>query len=154
VLHFDSIHFPTTDVVAERSILPFADECFAAFFSFSVLERLKDPMNIVAEMKRVLKEGGEIQVSAPHLIQYHGHPDHYFKLTFRGLQHLLGDDVEVELDETPQWDIRFGDSSRSCVNGQLPYRPRRPGSLPRRPFPNYLNFRCNSSIEVSFAIWI
>lgn len=103
VVHFDSIHFPTTDVVAEGSVLPFADECFDAVFSFSVLEHVKDPMSTVAEMKRVLKKGGEIQVSAPHLIQYHGHPDHYFNPTFRGLQHLLGDDVEVELDETPQW---------------------------------------------------
>lgn len=103
VVHFDSVHFPTTDVVAEGSVLPFADESFDAVFSFSVLEHVKDPMKVVTEMKRVLKKGGEIQVSAPHLIQYHGHPDHFFNPTFRGLQHLLGDDVEVELDETPQW---------------------------------------------------
>lgn len=103
VVHFDTIRFPTTDVLADGSVLPFADESFDAVFSFSVLEHVKDPARVVNEMKRVVKRGGVIQISAPHLIQYHGHPDHYFNPTFKGLRHLLGDGVDVEIDETPIW---------------------------------------------------
>lgn len=103
VVHFDTIGFPTTDVLADGAVLPFADESFDAVFSFSVLEHVKEPARVVSEMKRVVKKGGMIQVSAPHLIQYHGHPDHYFNPTFRGLRHLLGDGVDIEIDETPVW---------------------------------------------------
>lgn len=103
VVHFDTIRFPTTDVLADGGVLPFADESFDAVFSFSVLEHVKDPARVVSEMKRVVKRGGVIQISAPHLIQYHGHPDHYFNPTFRGLRHLLGDGVDIEIDETPVW---------------------------------------------------
>lgn len=103
VVHYDSALLPSTDVLADGTDLPFADESFDGVFSFSVLEHVKDPMKLVSEIKRVTKRGGIIQISAPHLIQYHGHPDHYFNPTFRGLRHLLGADVEIVIDETPQW---------------------------------------------------
>jgi SAM-dependent methyltransferase len=103
VIHLDASRFPTTDIVVDGATLPFVEDSFDAVFSFSVLEHVKDPHQVAREIKRVTKPGGIIQVSAPHLIQYHGHPDHYFNPTYRGLEILFGDDVEILVDETPTW---------------------------------------------------
>lgn len=54
-----------------------------------VLEHVPRPWQAVAEMHRVLKPGGTIVVSVPHLSRLHELPNDYFRYTPGGLSSLL-----------------------------------------------------------------
>lgn len=56
-----------------------------------VLEHVPSPPRAVAEMYRVLKPGGTLVVSVPHLSRQHELPHDYFRFTPAGLKRLLID---------------------------------------------------------------
>ena len=103
VVNFDIVDFATTDVLGTGGTLPFADKSFDAVLSFSVLEHVRDPFQCASEIDRVLKPGGLVQVSVPHLAPYHGFPSHYYNMTRQGLEALFVQGFHVESSETPDW---------------------------------------------------
>jgi SAM-dependent methyltransferase len=56
-----------------------------------VLEHVPRPWMALAEFHRVLKPGGKVVVSVPHLSRRHELPDDYFRYTQEGLTSLLKD---------------------------------------------------------------
>jgi SAM-dependent methyltransferase len=63
-----------------------------------VLEHVADPFLAVREIHRVLKMGGVLIVSVPHLSRLHDEPHDYYRYTRYGLRHLLeqnGFSVEI-----------------------------------------------------------
>jgi SAM-dependent methyltransferase len=62
---------------------------FDAAVCHQVLEHLCDPWAAALELARVLRPGGALVVSAPHLSRYHELPDDYFRFTARGLESLF-----------------------------------------------------------------
>ena len=95
VVNFEIEKFANTDVIGVGEELPFADNSFAAVFSFSVLEHVKDPFQCAAEIQRVLKPGGILYCSVPFLIPVHGYPHHYYNMTQQGLSNLFDEKIEV-----------------------------------------------------------
>lgn len=83
-------------VKAFGEALPFEDESVDVALCLAVLEHVREPQLIVAEMKRVLKKGGEIYVATPFLQPFHAAPDDYQRWTMNGLRHLLRDFKELE----------------------------------------------------------
>jgi SAM-dependent methyltransferase len=103
VVNFDIVDYATTDVLGTGETLPFADESFDAVLSFSVLEHVRDPFRCAAEIERVLKHGGLVHVSVPHLAPYHGFPSHYYNMTRQGLEGLFEKGFHIESSDTPAW---------------------------------------------------
>ena len=68
--------------------LPFGDACFDTVVSFQVLEHVPEPAQMVREISRVLKPGGCLILTAPHIWGVHEEPEDYFRFTGFGLSHL------------------------------------------------------------------
>ena len=68
--------------------LPFGDRSFETVFSSQVLEHVPEPWRMVEDMARVLKPGGHLILTAPHIWGLHEVPHDYFRFTSYGLQHL------------------------------------------------------------------
>ena len=64
---------------------------YDAVINHQVLEHVPDPPAAVAEMFRVLKPGGKLVISVPHLSRQHELPHDYFRYTPQGLKRLLED---------------------------------------------------------------
>jgi SAM-dependent methyltransferase len=64
---------------------------YDAIVSHQVLEHLPRPWDAVSEFHRVLRPGGSLIVSVPHLSRRHELPHDYFRFTQEGLASLLRD---------------------------------------------------------------
>ncbi len=76
------------DVWASAVKLPCRDASFDTVFSSQVLEHVPEPAEMMAEMSRVLKPGGRLILTAPHIWGIHEEPHDYFRFTQYGLAHL------------------------------------------------------------------
>jgi len=69
--------------------LPFRDRCFDTAVSFQVLEHVAEPLRLLQEARRILRPGGYLILTAPHIWNVHEQPHDYFRYTLYGLQHLF-----------------------------------------------------------------
>lgn len=68
--------------------LPFREGSFDTVVSSQVLEHVPEPGLMMAEMARVLRPGGSLIVTAPHIWGVHEEPEDYFRFTSYGLRYL------------------------------------------------------------------
>ena len=89
-LEYDRTRYLQTppEICASAPSLPFVASSFDTVFSSQVLEHVPEPWVMIEEMARVLKPGGFLLVSAPHIWGLHEVPQDYFRFTCYGLQHL------------------------------------------------------------------
>lgn len=81
---------PKIDLLADLiKGLPFKDESFDTIFCSQVLEHLSDPRLALGEISRVLKKGGYLILSVPHLSYIHGAPEDFFRFTCYGIRVLM-----------------------------------------------------------------
>ena len=85
------------DLVVDYYNLPFKDEEFEIVVCTGLLEHVKEPYKLIQEMKRVLKTGGQLLISASFVFSIHGAPKDYFHFTPYGLKYLLRDWSKVEI---------------------------------------------------------
>jgi SAM-dependent methyltransferase len=69
--------------------LPFREESFDTAFCFQVLEHVPEPLELLREARRVLRVGGTLILTAPHIWNVHEIPHDYFRYTQFGLEHLF-----------------------------------------------------------------
>jgi SAM-dependent methyltransferase len=77
------------------------DERYDTIVCHHVLEHVRHPWRVVAELYRVLKPGGTIILSVPHLSRRHELPHDYFRFTQEGLVALLEDAGYVRIAMYP-----------------------------------------------------
>jgi SAM-dependent methyltransferase len=65
------------------------DESYDSAICIEVLEHLPEPGRAIATMQRILKPGGVVVISVPHLSRLHDLPHDYFRFTEFGLRYLL-----------------------------------------------------------------
>lgn len=88
------------DIVAPLHQLPVPDGTFDAVICTQVLEHVPDPLAALTEVRRVLRPGGAVWITVPHVWELHEEPHDYFRYTIYGLLSLLEragfEAVEVE----------------------------------------------------------
>lgn len=73
------------DMLADVDHLPFKNGSFDTVFCSQVLEHIPHPWIALHELGRVLKSGGKLIISVPHLSYLHGEPSDYFRFTGHGI---------------------------------------------------------------------
>jgi SAM-dependent methyltransferase len=76
------------DLFADAMSLPFAAGSFDSVLCTQVLEHVCEPLRVLEEVRRVLKPGGRLVLTAPQYNGLHGEPQDFFRYTRYGLDYL------------------------------------------------------------------
>src|SRR5689334_8539258 len=93
-VNVDLFPMPDVDVAADAEQLPFAAEIFQRVECDAVLEHVRDPLRVAAELHRVLAPGGYLHLVTPFCHPFHEYPRDYRRFTLDGLKEL-GRPLEV-----------------------------------------------------------
>lgn len=93
------------DITRHNVFIP--NETYDCVFGMEVLEHTLDPFGAVREMRRILKDGGHLIVSAPLNWRIHGPIPDCWRFTEHGFKVLLRDFdiIEIDILETPGRDL-------------------------------------------------
>jgi SAM-dependent methyltransferase len=80
---------PHTQVVADAHRLPFVDGAFDGVWIQAVLEHVLEPAGVVAEIHRVLKDGGVVYADTPFMQQVHEGAYDFTRFTLSGQRWLF-----------------------------------------------------------------
>lgn len=90
----DIAPLPGVDVVhdLDKYPYPFEDNTFDTIYCYSVLEHVDRVMQTMAELHRILKPGGKIEIGLPHYShpKTYGDPTHRHFYSFRVVEYLSG----------------------------------------------------------------
>ena len=102
-VNVDVVAVTGVNLVANAAKLPFQPNCCDSVACLALLEHVPDPERVVAEMLRVLKPGGEVQVVVPFCHPYHGYPTDYSRFSREGLEKLFAayDNLEIGIRTGP-----------------------------------------------------
>jgi SAM-dependent methyltransferase len=96
VVNQDLFAFRGVHLCGDAHKLPFKDGVFAGMLLRGVLEHVRSADIVVAEARRVLREGAFLYVEVPFLQPYHLSPEDYRRFTLPGLRAFLSDFTEEE----------------------------------------------------------
>lgn len=114
---FKNFHIDTFDIVDDynpthvgditKYNVFIANDTYDCVFGMEVLEHTLDPFGAVKEMRRILKDGGYLIISAPLNWRIHGPIPDCWRFTEHGFKVLLRDfDIlEIDILETPSRDL-------------------------------------------------
>jgi SAM-dependent methyltransferase len=81
---------PTVTYVGDiQNMLMIADAMYDTALCIEVLEHVPNPCAAAREIYRILKPGGRLILSVPHLSRLHDEPYDFYRYTHYGLEHLL-----------------------------------------------------------------
>ena len=89
-VNLDLFAVPGVDVAADAHQLPFRDGLFARVECDAVLEHVRRPEEVMAEIRRVLAPGGYAHLVTPFCHPFHEYPKDYRRFTVDGLRELAG----------------------------------------------------------------
>lgn len=85
--------FPRSDrvryVADAQAMTPVSDGAYDSVLCLEVLEHVPDPFKAMSEIGRVLRPGGHLVLSVPHLSRLHDLPHDYYRYTRHGIEQLL-----------------------------------------------------------------
>lgn len=79
------------DVKSDACFLPLKSHSVDAVLNIQVLEHVKDPKKVIFECYRILKNGGELYLTAPQGWGQHNKPYDYFRFTSFALDYLFNE---------------------------------------------------------------
>lgn len=87
-MDFQATH-PELDYQSDIQNMPLPNESFDTVLSAEVLEHVPDPEKALREIHRVLRPGGKLVITIPHLMYLHNEPNDFYRYTKYGLRTLL-----------------------------------------------------------------
>jgi len=87
-VNLDLFAVPGVDVAADAECLPFPDDLFQRVECDAVLEHVRRPEQVMAEIARVLAPGGYLHLVTPFCHPFHEYPKDYRRYTLDGLKEL------------------------------------------------------------------
>ena len=97
VVSVDIAPGPHVDLVADAHDLHMVqDDSVDCVISVSVLEHVRHPQKVVAEIYRILKPGGIIYVNIPFVFAFHGAPDDFYRFSCNGIRILCESFEEID----------------------------------------------------------
>jgi SAM-dependent methyltransferase len=93
-INLDLVVTAGVDVAADAELLPFRDGLFTHVECDAVLEHVRDPARVIAEIARVLEPGGYAHLVTPFCHPFHEYPKDYRRFTPDGLA-ALASSLEV-----------------------------------------------------------
>jgi SAM-dependent methyltransferase len=91
VTNLDLAPGPNVDVTYDGRDIPFDDGHFDAVIAQEVLEHVQDLEHSVAEIRRVLRDGGLLYCQLPFILGYHSGPEDYRRFTLVGLREYFSE---------------------------------------------------------------
>jgi SAM-dependent methyltransferase len=89
MLNLDFTRTPQVDVCGDAETLPFAPGSFSVVVTQETLEHVRDPRSALAEIHRVLCEGGWLYCQVPFVIGYHPGPFDFVRWSREGIRELV-----------------------------------------------------------------
>ncbi|PIS06120.1 MAG: hypothetical protein COT80_02385 [Candidatus Buchananbacteria bacterium CG10_big_fil_rev_8_21_14_0_10_33_19] len=93
----DGLNFISLDLMGENKIdlekesLPYKDKSVDQVLLFNILEHIYNHKFLVNEVRRVLKDDGQVIGFVPFLVGYHPDPHDYFRYTNESLERIFKD---------------------------------------------------------------
>src|SRR5437016_2207362 len=87
-LNLDLFATPGVDVVGNAECLPFPSGIFTRIECDAVLEHVRNPQKVIAELSRVIERGGHLHLVTPFCHPFHEYPRDYRRFTLDGLREL------------------------------------------------------------------
>jgi hypothetical protein len=103
IINVDIFAFDEVDIVADCERLPIENDTVDLIFNIALLEHVKRPEDVVQEMIRVLRSGGETICYLPFMQPFHAAPNDYQRWTLQGVRRLFDEfnDVTVGIGAGP-----------------------------------------------------
>lgn len=89
MLNLDFIQTPRVDVCGDAETLPFAPGSFSVVVTQETLEHVRHPRTALAEIHRVLSDGGWLYCQVPFVIGYHPGPRDFVRWSREGICELV-----------------------------------------------------------------
>ena len=80
---------PGVDRVEDAHNLSFPDRSIGTILMMETIEHIVNPIRALSEVRRVLRPGGVLVLSAPFALDIHNHPSDYWRMTPEGCNVLL-----------------------------------------------------------------
>jgi len=87
-VNLDLFTVPGVDVAADAESMPFRNAIFQRVECDAVLEHVRSPERVMAEICRVLAPGGYVHLVTPFCHPFHAYPSDYRRFTLEGLKEL------------------------------------------------------------------
>lgn len=131
---FVSWNYHATDVrpsatrltyVCDLAALPCRDQSYDVVICTQVLEHVREPKHILAELARVLRPGGQLWLTVPFFFAEHMQPHDYYRYTRYGLAYLI-EQAGLEVVHIEPLEGYLGTLAYECETAArfFPLRPR------------------------------
>jgi SAM-dependent methyltransferase len=94
-VNLDIQRVPGVDVAADAELMPFPANLFQRVECDAVLEHVRSPERVIAEIARVLAPGGYAHLVTPFCHPFHEYPRDFRRFTIDGLKHLCDGKFET-----------------------------------------------------------
>ncbi len=97
VIDVDIYPYKNVTLLADALNLPIQNSSVDAVICESLVEHVREPEKLIAEINRILKPGGQVYLVAPFMLGFHSSPNDFYRWTDQGLLLLFNKFQDVKV---------------------------------------------------------